>query len=94
MFFFYASTISDGAGGAHRVGPVCGYVHTYRCTVYVRTYVQIGVWSIILSCIEGYSHNLAEVITIMRRCYLRNNQVPRSKVKVTLKGQKSHVRLP
>ena len=41
---------------------------------------------IILSCLEGFSHNLLEVITIIRRVALKN-QVPRSKVKVTHKGQ-------
>ena len=60
---------------------------------YVCTYIRIHVLSITWSCLEGFSHSLAEVITIMRQCVAAKNQVPRSKVKVSLKGQRSHLRL-
>ena len=56
-----------------------------------RDYVRICFRSISLSCLKGFSNNLAEVITIMRRCVARKNQVPRSKVKATLKGQRTHI---
>ena len=76
------------------LGVVPGWRGERGCTelalsvgTYIRTYVSTPVRSVTLSCLEGFLHNLAEVITIMRQYVARKNQVLRSKVKVTLKGQ-------
>ena len=44
--------------------------------------------SISRSFINGFSNNLAEVFTSMRGSAIHKNHVPRSKVKVTIQGQK------
>jgi len=49
--------------------------------------------SISSTCMKGFWWNLAQLFTIMRRSVMRKNQVPRSKVKVTLRGQRSNSRM-
>ena len=71
------------------MGRHIGWALSVGTYVHVCTYVRIHVRSITLSCLEGFSYNLAEVITIMRQCVACKRQDPRSKVKVTLKGQRS-----
>ena len=48
------------------------------------------VWSITSSLIMGFQNKWAQMFTIMRRCAASISQALRSKVKVTLRGQRSN----
>ena len=48
-----------------------------------RLCVRIRVRAITLYCMNGFPYNLAEVFGISRRCVMRKNHAPISKVKVT-----------
>ena len=70
-------------------------VPTSKIKVTIRGQRLIGgnkgafrVRSVNLSIIKGFWNNLPQTFTMIRQCVMRKTQIPTSKVKVTLRGQR------